>query len=66
MSNLTVHAAPGRKVPYEAQLGANILPTTAVTVPPTHYYLKAIDDGDLLLGAPASYGGPGDGTPDVV
>lgn len=62
MSNLIVHAAPGLQVPFEAQFGAHILPTTAVTVPPTHYYLKAIDDGDLLLG---SYGGGPDPDPGV-
>lgn len=48
MNTLNVRAAPGLKMPKEGAPRTYITETETVQVPATHYYRKAIADGDLV------------------
>jgi hypothetical protein len=48
MSILTVKAAPGLKVPREGNPRSYITEDESVLVEGSHYYRKAIIDGDLV------------------
>lgn len=52
MTDLTVKATPGVRVPLEDNARRYITDAESVTVPDTAYYQRRLRDGDVLLATP--------------